>query len=146
MNVSFPPSTDIVQIKEFSFIPMSIGFTLFFSDVSSESPSFKKWCDESLSGLFAGWEDERKLLIWVNGLLDTKSRHQTIVHEVSHLVDYLFESTGVVYADTEVRAYFIDFIYGLVYDRTVNKPSINKGGINIPNLNELCNPDGSAKA
>lgn len=42
---------------------------------------------------------------------------ELIVHEVSHIVDYLFEQTNIKVIDTKLRAYMNDHICGLIFQR-----------------------------
>jgi len=42
---------------------------------------------------------------------------ELVVHEVSHLVDAMFERASLVTIDTELRAYYMDWIVGKILHR-----------------------------
>lgn len=48
--------------------------------------------------------------------LSTRSLMEVIVHEVSHLVDYIFEFAHITSIDTEFRAYLNDYYCGKLFD------------------------------
>lgn len=52
---------------------------------------------------------ERKYHVWMEKYDSRFSEIATLAHEVSHLVDQIFEIIGVKEVDTEMRAYYIGF-------------------------------------
>lgn len=70
---------------------------------------------ETCDGLHAEWDDCRTTIIAVNISHDNPARLvQVVVHEVSHFVDAMFASTSLVLVDTELRAYYLDWVVGKV--------------------------------
>lgn len=49
---------------------------------------------------------------------------EIITHESSHIVDYIIEKTFIKKVDTELRAYLLDHIVGLICQRLILKEDI----------------------
>lgn len=65
------------------------------------------------SGLHAAWVESHVTIIAIKPDIDTRVRMvELVAHEVSHYVDALFEQCNVKLVDTELRAYYLDWMVG----------------------------------
>lgn len=58
----------------------------------------------------------RTRVIYLHSSLSVRRLLEVIVHEVSHLVDHIFEFAGIDVIDTEFRAYLNDYYCGSIFD------------------------------
>lgn len=71
------------------------------------------------SGMHVAWSQNRKVIIYVAPTDGGEPSDQVVTlarimgllaHEISHLVDHMFEVAHVEVIDTELRAYYMDFL------------------------------------
>lgn len=86
-----------------------VSFKGFKSDRESLNETFG-----SAKGMFMAWSDVPHNVIMIRQPKDNVRLVELIVHEVSHYVDHLLERAHVQTIDTEVRAYYLDWIVGKV--------------------------------
>lgn len=73
--------------------------------------------DVGTKGLHAVWNQNREVILFIEheheGREIALSRIlEVIVHECSHAIDAFFERAGVRDVDTEIRAYYMDWLVG----------------------------------
>lgn len=67
-----------------------------------------------MNGFAAKFDRERVYLLWVDPSLKDVMKERVILHEMSHILDYIFDEIGAASVDTEIRAYALDHLYSLV--------------------------------
>lgn len=105
--------------------PLSLGYRLYVITNDPEMPKryrakrktfdlFAKQVDHA-PGFFASWTQNRSDVLFINRFEGHKQVSKSrliglVVHEVSHLVDAMFERAGIKRVDTELRSYTMDWI------------------------------------
>jgi len=78
-------------------------------------------------GYCADFDEYGEIFIYVKDWENTLDRNGTLIHEVSHAVDFIFKKLGI--NDTETRAYYTEYLYKefvyLLVENNSKKP-INK--------------------
>lgn len=107
--------------------PLSLGYNL---RLCTDDPRVKRKyraSDAALAtfrshrsaGMHASWTQNRTIVIYVRAhekihgetrLIRISRVAALLAHEVSHMVDAMFENTHIERIDTELRAYHIDFL------------------------------------
>lgn len=58
----------------------------------------------------------RSRVIYLEGTLSLRALLDVVVHEVSHVVDSMFDQINLETVDTELRAYLMDYYCGHIFD------------------------------
>lgn len=107
--------------------PLSLGYTIFLITNSTlaceeDRATEEMWKhlhqeESPTSGMHAVWDNRKIIAVVINGFERDRPVPmgrivELITHEVSHLVDGMFERAHVSKIDTEVRAYYTDWLVG----------------------------------
>lgn len=120
--------------------PLSLGYTTVLccrhplmdkkSRCSKAAREHLKAAMPSSSGLSLSWDRNKVDMIFIDHVEDGKLIPlgrvvELVAHEVSHNVDYVLDRTCLKRVDTELRAYYIDWLVGKVLHHF---PSLWKDG------------------
>lgn len=105
--------------------PFSVGYSIYLKTNHSAFPEHMRCSDEEMElclgkenkceALFASFEDNKAHCIFIPSICGESILRvvELVIHEVSHLVDSIFELTRVTPC-TETRAYMMDWLCGLI--------------------------------
>lgn len=127
MIVKYCDSLDTLPVVASADFPLSLGSSvhlctnhpLVFTESEATNKQLAVFADDSYSGFCAFWPEHRKYVIYINAKEGTKYIStirviELVAHEVTHLVDSLLGEAGVENVDTEIRAYYTDWLVGKV--------------------------------
>jgi predicted SprT family Zn-dependent metalloprotease len=113
--------------------PLSVGWQIKFCSINKlftekkysinrsqmrEALGSNKDCE----GMAAYWNKSRIYTIAINYDGNSFARFNELInHEISHIVDYIFQHASIKLIDTELRAYIHDWILGKVFHLAVRK-------------------------
>lgn len=123
-NAETAPGKEVVSSDH----PLSLGYSLVLFTQSryckeeyrsSENEISTHFEDENLDqyeGMASGFPEPRVYAIFIADSDDISyvRFHELLTHELSHIVDYIFENCCIANIDTELRAYYLDYLLGKV--------------------------------